>query len=92
MSGPDIGQEQGVPCRKEVGPGLRIDQKKLEGHILCGFRKHYAGQAKHTEAWSPDFNSRPLNFCRSRGFPSKSSVLRRDLPLSFGERCGWSLI
>lgn len=30
-------QEQGVPCRKEVGPGLRIDQKKPESLIFHGF-------------------------------------------------------
>lgn len=37
MSGPDIDWEQGAPCRKEVGPGLRTDQKKPESGIFHGF-------------------------------------------------------
>lgn len=37
MSGASRDQEQGVPHRKEVGPGLRSDQKKPESLAVHGF-------------------------------------------------------
>lgn len=74
-------REQGAPCRKEVGPGLRIDQKQLEIRSFRGFWKHCAGQTKHREAHK---------LLLWQEFLFTSSALGRDLPWSSGFGEVWS--